>query len=227
MACEMFVLGNRDFRLPGLALFFNGGEPCNTRAILWGVAAMIAVIVLLDQLVGGPSSFGGQVQVRADREFRAAHSLCSIYRPRFHRAAFVSPYPSACLHWLTLTFTLGARRAAETLSAPKQNASCAAGSAICSPQVFSSFGFAVFHRPANCPLFTARTMTSSGKRRADFSARQHGAHPRRALDIPVGVASVRIPLARIAQPLVQMAASFRQPPSFRLFFSFCFASAEA
>jgi len=56
MACEMFVLGNRDLRLPGLGSYLqtaaNAGD---VRAIIWGVAAMIAVIVLLDQLVWRPT----------------------------------------------------------------------------------------------------------------------------------------------------------------------------
>jgi NitT/TauT family transport system permease protein len=55
MACEMFVLGNRDLRLPGLGSYLqtaaNAGD---TRAILWGVFAMIAVIVLMDQLIWRP-----------------------------------------------------------------------------------------------------------------------------------------------------------------------------
>jgi NitT/TauT family transport system permease protein len=55
MACEMFVLGDRDFRLPGLGSYLQtvSGEG-DTRGILWGLFAMIAVIVLLDQLVWRP-----------------------------------------------------------------------------------------------------------------------------------------------------------------------------
>jgi NitT/TauT family transport system permease protein len=55
MACEMFVLGNRDLRLPGLGSYLqtaaNAGD---TRAIVLGLATMIGVIVLLDQLVWRP-----------------------------------------------------------------------------------------------------------------------------------------------------------------------------
>jgi NitT/TauT family transport system permease protein len=55
MACEMFVLGDRDLRLPGLGSYLqtaaNAGD---TRAILWGVVTMIGVIVLLDQFVWRP-----------------------------------------------------------------------------------------------------------------------------------------------------------------------------
>jgi NitT/TauT family transport system permease protein len=55
MACEMFVLGDRDLRLPGLGSYLqtaaNAGD---TRAILLGLATMIAVIVLIDQLIWRP-----------------------------------------------------------------------------------------------------------------------------------------------------------------------------
>jgi len=55
MACEMFVLGSRDFRLPGLGSYLQtAASSGDTSAILWGVATMIAVIVLLDQFVWRP-----------------------------------------------------------------------------------------------------------------------------------------------------------------------------
>jgi NitT/TauT family transport system permease protein len=56
MACEMFVLGNRDLRLPGLGSYLqtaaNAGD---VRAILWGLGAMIAVVVLVDQVIWRPT----------------------------------------------------------------------------------------------------------------------------------------------------------------------------
>jgi len=56
MACEMFVLGTRDFRLPGLGSYLQVAAGAgDTGAILWGMAAMIAVVVLLDQLVWRPA----------------------------------------------------------------------------------------------------------------------------------------------------------------------------
>src|SRR6201993_123961 len=55
MACEMFVLGPRDFRLPGLGSYLQTAASAgDTSSILWGVATMIAVIVLLDQFVWRP-----------------------------------------------------------------------------------------------------------------------------------------------------------------------------
>ena len=55
MACEMFVLGKRDFRLPGLGSYLQtASSEGDTISILWGLAAMIGVIVLLDQLIWRP-----------------------------------------------------------------------------------------------------------------------------------------------------------------------------
>jgi NitT/TauT family transport system permease protein len=55
MVCEMFVLGKRDFRLRGLGSFLQTAASAgDTTAIAWGLAAMISVIVLIDQLVWRP-----------------------------------------------------------------------------------------------------------------------------------------------------------------------------
>jgi NitT/TauT family transport system permease protein len=55
MVCEMFVLGDRDLRLPGLGSYLQSASNAGaTGAILWGLAAMVAVIVLLDQVVWRP-----------------------------------------------------------------------------------------------------------------------------------------------------------------------------
>jgi NitT/TauT family transport system permease protein len=55
MACEMFVLGPRDFRLPGLGSYLQTAASAgDTRSILLGIGTMIAVIVLLDQFVWRP-----------------------------------------------------------------------------------------------------------------------------------------------------------------------------
>ncbi len=55
MVCEMFVLGQRDFRLPGLGSYLQTAASAgDTASIFWGVATMVAVIVLLDQFVWRP-----------------------------------------------------------------------------------------------------------------------------------------------------------------------------
>ncbi len=55
MVCEMFVLGPRDFRLPGLGSYLQTAASAgDMSSILWGVATMVAVIVLLDQFIWRP-----------------------------------------------------------------------------------------------------------------------------------------------------------------------------
>lgn len=55
MVCEMFVLGSRDFRLPGLGSYLQTAASAgDTASMVWGVVTMILVIVLLDQLVWRP-----------------------------------------------------------------------------------------------------------------------------------------------------------------------------
>jgi NitT/TauT family transport system permease protein len=55
MACEMFVLGDRDLRLPGLGSYLQtAANAGNTRASIWGVVTMVGVIVLMDQLIWRP-----------------------------------------------------------------------------------------------------------------------------------------------------------------------------
>ena len=52
MVCEMFVLGNRDLRLPGLGSYLQTASNAGaTRSIVWGWIVMVAVIVLIDQIV--------------------------------------------------------------------------------------------------------------------------------------------------------------------------------
>lgn len=55
MACEMFVLGSRDFRLPGLGSYLQTASSAgDTHAILLGLVTMISVVVILDQIVWRP-----------------------------------------------------------------------------------------------------------------------------------------------------------------------------
>jgi NitT/TauT family transport system permease protein len=55
IACEMFVLGDRDLRLPGLGSYLEtAANAGNTQAIAWGLSVMIGVIVLMDQIIWRP-----------------------------------------------------------------------------------------------------------------------------------------------------------------------------
>ena len=55
MVCEMFVLGSRDFRLPGLGSYLQTAASAgDTASIFWGVTTMVLVIVMLDQFIWRP-----------------------------------------------------------------------------------------------------------------------------------------------------------------------------
>jgi NitT/TauT family transport system permease protein len=209
MACEMFVLGDRDFRLPGLGSFLQtAASNGNTRAILWGLGAMIALIVLLDQLVWRP------IIIWADKfKFEQVESvsvtpstlLSLIGRTslviRGYRLVF-----RPIISWLTLTFATGARRAA---AAPKRHGSRQWLFGLLAAIVMVGLGFAVFH--------AVREL--SELHRADYLVllrsagltfiRVNSALLIGALwTVPAGVAiGSNARLARIAQPLAQLAAS--------------------
>ncbi|MCZ2099791.1 MAG: ABC transporter permease subunit [Anaerolineae bacterium] len=55
MAAEIFTLGDRDFRLPGLGAYLQtAASQGDTRALLIGIGTLVLIIVLLDQLVWQP-----------------------------------------------------------------------------------------------------------------------------------------------------------------------------
>lgn len=55
MACEMFPLGNRQFRLPGLGSYLQTAASAgDVGAICQGIAAMILIIVAIDQVLWRP-----------------------------------------------------------------------------------------------------------------------------------------------------------------------------
>src|SRR5579872_711186 len=55
MAAEIFTVGQRDFRLPGLGAYLSeAASTGNVRAIGYGVASLILLIVALDQMVWRP-----------------------------------------------------------------------------------------------------------------------------------------------------------------------------
>jgi NitT/TauT family transport system permease protein len=212
MACEMFVLGKRDFRLPGLGSFLQtAASNGNTRAILWGVAAMIGVIVVLDQLVWRP------IIVWADKfKFEQVESsgaaqttlLSLIGRAsivlRLHRL-IIRPF----FTWLASSFALGARRAAETFTAPKQHHLRRWIGYLSAFAILIGLGFAVFHAARELSSLRREDYRELLESAALTFLRVNVALILGALwTIPVGVAIGSNPrFARIAQPLAQMAAS--------------------
>lgn len=55
MAAEIFTVGDKDFRLPGLGSFLHeASDKGDYTAILQGIAALVLIVVLLDQLLWRP-----------------------------------------------------------------------------------------------------------------------------------------------------------------------------
>jgi NitT/TauT family transport system permease protein len=212
MACEMFVLGDRDFRLPGLGSFLQtAAGNGNTSAILWGLAAMIAVVVMLDQLVWRP------VIVWADKfKFEQVESASTTQPALLRligRASFViRAYRfifRPLINWLTLTFAVGARRAAATFSVPKKNGSRRWLLGALAATVLVGLGFAVFHGARELSDLHREDYFALLRSAAFTFLRVNAALLLGALwTVPVGVAIGSNPrLSRIAQPLAQLAAS--------------------
>ena len=57
ITCEMFPLGSRHFRLPGLGSYLQtaaSATPVDMHALLWGLAVLVLIIVAADQLIWRP-----------------------------------------------------------------------------------------------------------------------------------------------------------------------------
>jgi NitT/TauT family transport system permease protein len=210
MACEMFVLGTRDFRLPGLGSYLQVAAGAgDTRAILWGMAAMIAVIVLLDQLVWRPAIAWSDkfkfetVEGTAPQSFvltvlRRSGALAKFYR--------IAIYPIE----ERVTQAFAAKKLAEHEKTPAAENSFKRWLA-------RGFGAAVLAATAWLAYRALATIAHLGPHELIFLTRDAGltfARVNAALilgalwAVPVGVWIGTTPLvAKIAQPLVQIAAS--------------------
>ncbi len=213
MACEMFVLGDRDFRLPGLGSYLQTAASIgDTRAMVWGLLTMVAIIVLTDQLVWRP------VIAWADKfKFEQVESSERISSPILHALR-----NSNVLEWVRFrTFapiseriaTSMARRHTQRFSLPATTAGRSRRS-LMSQGVLLAFGIALAIFAAVQALLLLRTVSG-----AEFLQLLKGAAATflrvnvslllaAAWTIPAGVAIGFHPkLARIAQPLAQIAAS--------------------
>ncbi|MGA2430375.1 MAG: ABC transporter permease subunit [Candidatus Acidiferrum sp.] len=212
MACEMFVLGDRDFRLPGLGSFLQtAAGNGDTRAILWGLAAMVGVIVLLDQLIWRP------VIVWADKfkfeQVESASATPNTLLRLLGRASLVirgyRMIVSPVTDWLIRTFAVGARRAVATFSVPKQDRTRRVLLIVLAGVILVGLGVAVYHAVGELSDLHRADYFDLLRSAALTFLRVNAALLIGALwTVPVGVAIGSNPrLSRIAQPLAQLAAS--------------------
>ena len=210
MACEMFVLGDRDFRLPGLGSFLQtAAGNGDTRAILYGLAAMIGVIVLLDQLIWRP------IIVWADKfkfeQVEVAKSKPSTLLRLVGRAALVIRIYRFLVRPVinTLSFASGARKAGASLSGAKRRLSLPWFAAVFGAAIFVGIGFAVFQGVRELSGLHHQDYLALLRSASFTFLRVNAALLLGALwTLPVGVAiASNARLSKIAQPLVQLAAS--------------------
>jgi NitT/TauT family transport system permease protein len=210
MACEMFVLGPRDFRLPGLGSYLQVAAGAgDTRAIVWGMAAMIAVIVLLDQLVWRPAIVWSDkfkfetVEGAAPRSFVLAVLRRSGILAAFYRSA-IFPVEERLTHAFALQ-----KLAARAEAPPSAN--------FYKRWVGRAFAAALLAAMAWLAYRALATIAQLGERQLIFLTRDaaftflrvNAALILGALwAVPVGVWIGTTPrVAKLAQPLVQIAAS--------------------
>lgn len=211
MACEMFVLGPRDFRLPGLGSYLQtAASEGRTSAILWGLMTMVLIIVATDQLVWRP------VIAWSDRfKFEQVESGRQVRSPLLHMVRQSSVARVLTRVTLSpLTERLYRRKATRRSTHPDHDRALQkAPSRILRSAVYvvllAVVGYAAFQA-----LHLLRTVS---RFEATHILQGAGATLLRVLaalllatvwTVPAGVAIGSHPrLARFAQPLAQVAAS--------------------
>ena len=213
MACEMFVLGDRDFRLPGLGSYLQtAAGNGNTRAMVWGLAVMIAIIVATDQFIWRP------VIAWADKfKFEQVESTKAPTSPILY--ALRNSNAIGWLHDRTIV-PLGERinhglaaRRLRALARPERSAASRQRSLLTNSTIFLALLiaaiFAAFHAVLLLRQLHGAEILQLLKGAGATFLRVNVSLLIAALwTIPVGVAIGFNPrLARIAQPLAQIAAS--------------------
>ena len=210
MACEMFVLGSRDFRLPGLGSYLQiAASSGNMREVLWGMAAMIAVIVLLDQFVWRP------VIAWADK-FKFETVEGSAASPSFaltmlRRSGVVATFYRVAIHPLGERITLAFARKAASAGKPSPGEASLRKwlVRVVGGAVLAALGWLALRAVVTVAQIAPRDFIVIARDAALTFLRVNAALALGALwAVPVGVWIGTSPrVARIAQPLVQIAAS--------------------
>jgi NitT/TauT family transport system permease protein len=214
MACEMFHLGSRDFRLPGLGSYLQtAADAGNGSAIAWGLAAMILIIVATDQLVWRP------LIAWSDKfKFEQVESSKRITSPILHLLSQSTALASIGRHTLgPLTESLYPRLAKRRLAKlhqlaivqPHSRVRVVAVRVIVLAVVTCAVLYAAFQAVVLLrPLPVVEYLHILKGALATFLRVNLSLVLASAWTIPVGVAIGSNPrLARIAQPLAQIAAS--------------------
>jgi NitT/TauT family transport system permease protein len=210
MACEMFVLGKRDFRLPGLGSYLQTASSAgDTSAIFWGVGTMIGVILLIDQCVWRPAiAWSDKFKFEQVESTAQPHSaVLNLLR----RSNLLERFRMAVLAPLSERFSVRAARHAPITEAPpappshwKMVVGMVVGALLGGVILYALFEAAMTLKTLTKPeLISTLQGTAATWARVIVSLLIAA-----AWTIPAGVAIGFNPkLARFAQPFAQVAAS--------------------
>ena len=209
MACEMFVLGKRDFRLPGLGSYLQTASSAgDTRAIIYGLVTMVAVIVLTDQFIWRPVvAWAQKFKVEAVEASETTQSLVLrfIRRSRlvdlFERKSVDPLRERLLLHYAR---TMHADPGTVSRVSVRKWLPVAIGTAAALAALYFAFQGALLLMGLSRPELAAIT-TGLG---ATFLRVTAALVLASLWTVPAGVAIGTHPkLARLAQPVAQIAAS--------------------
>ncbi len=218
MACEMFVLGDRDFRLPGLGSYLQTAASAdNVPAMIYGIFTVIAIIVATDQLLWRPI-------IAWSDKFKIEHSASAdrINSPILHLIQHSNALSIIKRHTLTpiseriyhdvaernrehrIQQAAGAIQARTTSAWPRIALLTAGGAVI----LYAAISALLKLREIDGTQYL-QVLKGAG---ATFLRVNLSLLLASAWTIPAGVAIGFNPkLARIVQPIVQVAASFPAP----------------
>ena len=215
MACEMFHFGARDFRLPGLGSYLQtAADQGSGIAIAWGLVTMIAIIVAIDQLIWRPliawSDKFKFEQVESSQHVRSP--ILHLFT-HSHALAAIARHTTQPLNEAIYIRLAKQRKAQVTrLAQQPQTHESVAGRVL--PWVLLAIaGVGVLYAAEHAillvrPVTGAQYLELLKGAGATFLRVNFSLALAAAWTIPVGVAIGSHPkLARLAQPLAQIAAS--------------------
>ncbi len=215
MPCEMLHLGTRDFRLPGLGSYLQtASEAKDGGGIAWGLITMIAIIVAIDQLIWRP------LIAWSDKfKFEQVESSQRVSSPLLHllthsnavkaiRRRTIVPLSEAIYHRLAEDREKRVARLATQPAAPASPVNrllpWIAGAAAAVVVLIAAHHAIVLIQPVTGPQYLSLLKGAV----ATFLRVNLSLLLAAAWTIPVGVSIGFHPrLARLAQPLAQIAAS--------------------
>lgn len=213
MVTEAFTLGKNDFRLPGIGSYMTvAAKEGNSAAMVWGVIAMITMILIVDQLVWKP------IVVWSDK-FKLEETSKSRPRSSWMLSVFRSSHlairaGAVVRRFLTYVDSFIERRNAPVTIVPKparRIAPVLITSVIIAFSLYGAWQLSMLMLTVSFHVWGDLLLRSA----ATFGRVLAALILATLWTIPVGVAIGRnAKLARVLQPVVQTAASFPAPMLF-------------